>query len=76
MRKRFRVGRVGGQWEPDAGGITRYPLDELAQEVAYVAYHFHWPKDEIEQMSHRERHRWVKEISRINQEINEAANAS
>jgi len=27
-------------------------------------------------MSHRERHGWVREISRINQEINEAANAS
>ena len=25
------------------------------------------------EMSHLERHRWVKEISRINQEINESA---
>lgn len=45
----------------------------MAQEVAYIAYHFHWPKEEIEQMSHLERHRWVEEISRINREINEAA---
>lgn len=51
----------------------RYPLDKLAQEVAYIAYHFHWTKDEIEGLSHLERHRWVKEISSINQEINDAA---
>jgi hypothetical protein len=44
----------------------------LTQEVAYVAYHFHWPKDEIMEMSHLERHNWVKEISRINQEINDS----
>jgi hypothetical protein len=52
---------------------VRYPLDKLAQEVAYIAYHFHWTKDEIERLSHLERHRWVKEISSINQEINDAA---
>jgi hypothetical protein len=52
---------------------VRYPLDKLAQEVAYIAYHFHWTKDEIEALSHLERHRWVKEISAINQEINDAA---
>ena len=51
----------------------RYPLGQLAQEVAYIAYHFHWPKEEITEMSHRERLRWVEEISRINQEINESA---
>jgi hypothetical protein len=27
------------------------------------------------EMSHLERHRWVKEISRINQEINESASS-
>ena len=49
----------------------RYPLDRLAQEVAYVAYHFHWSKDEIAEMSHLERNRWVSEIARINREIAE-----
>lgn len=51
----------------------RYPPEQMAQEVAYIAYHFHWPKEEITEMSHLERQRWVKEISRINQEINESA---
>ena len=30
-------------------------------------------KDEIMEMPHLERHRWAKEISNINQEINDAA---
>jgi hypothetical protein len=51
---------------------VRYPLEQLPQEVAYIAYHFHWSKEEIMEMSHLERHRWVKEIARINQEINES----
>ena len=53
--------------------MTRYPLEQIAQEVAYIAYHFHWSKDEILEMSHRERNAWVKEVSRINQQINEAS---
>jgi hypothetical protein len=51
--------------------VTRYPLESMTQEVAYIAYHFHWPREEILEMSHLERHRWVQEIARINQQINE-----
>lgn len=47
-----------------------YPLEKLYQEVAYVAYHFHWPLDEILDMEHKERRVWVEEISNINREIN------
>jgi hypothetical protein len=50
---------------------VRYPPEQLSREVAYIAYHFHWPKEEIVEMSHLERHGWVREISRINQEINQ-----
>jgi len=53
------------------GGITIYPLDRLYQEVAYIAYHFHWPYMEVMEMDHRERHRWVDEIARINTRLNE-----
>jgi hypothetical protein len=73
VRERVRGRRVGTTGSRAAGGVARYPLGQLAQEVAYIAYHFHWPKDEIERMSHLERHRWVEEISRINREINESA---
>ena len=52
--------------------MISYPLDRLYQEVAYVAYHFHWSYDAILEMEHAERHAWVKEISGINKEINES----
>jgi hypothetical protein len=50
-----------------------YPLERLSEEVAYIAYHFHWPHDHILSMEHQDRHLWVSEIARINRRINEAA---
>ena len=29
------------------GGILGYPLDQLYEEVAFIAYHFHWPHDDV-----------------------------
>jgi hypothetical protein len=52
------------------GGVVGYPLKALYEEVAFVAYHFHWPPDQILSLGHAERRRWVQEISRINQRIN------
>ena len=53
------------------GGITGYPLDRLYEEVAFIAYHFHWSNEDIMNMEHRERQRWVMEISNINQKLSE-----
>ncbi len=52
------------------GGIVGYPLDQLHEEVAYLAYHFHWPLDMILSLEHADRRRWVEEISKINQRLN------
>ena len=52
--------------------ISTYPHDQLWQEVAYIAYHFHWPLDVILDMEHEERHIWLRQIARINKDINEA----
>jgi hypothetical protein len=49
-----------------------YPLDKLYQEIAYIAYHFHWSLDDILEMEHRERHIWIREIAEINKEINKS----
>jgi len=49
--------------------MISYPLDKLYEEVAFIAYHFHWPFEEIMNMEHRERQKWVEEISRINQRL-------
>ncbi len=52
-----------------------YAADRLYEEVAYVAYHFHWPLEEIMALDHRERRQWVAEIEKLNREANEAAEA-
>ena len=49
--------------------MTRYPSQALYEEVAFIAYHFHWPLDNILQLEHAERHRWVEEISKINRKL-------
>jgi len=43
----------------------------LFEEVAYIAYHFHWPCDQILGLEHRDRQRWVSEIGKINQRLND-----
>ena len=48
-----------------------YPLRQLYEEMAFIAYHFHWPPAELAAMEHRERRRWCREISAINVKIDE-----
>jgi uncharacterized protein DUF6760 len=50
-----------------------YPSDRLFEEVAFLAYYVHWPHDEILRLEHRERQRWVAEVARINERLNEEA---
>ena len=52
-----------------SGGVIGYPLDEVYREVAFIAYHFHWPHDDTMNMEHRERRKWVAQISDINRRI-------
>jgi hypothetical protein len=42
-----------------------YATDRLYQEIAYVAYHFHWPLGELLDLEHPERRRYVSEIESI-----------
>ncbi len=53
------------------GGIVGYPLDSLFEEVAFVAYHFHWDLDLILGLTHGDRQRFIEEISAINRQMNE-----
>ena len=48
-----------------------YGEERLFEELAYVAYHFHWPLDEIVDLEHPLRQRFVDEIGRINRRIAE-----
>jgi len=52
------------------GGIVSYPLESIFKEVAFIAYHFHWDRETVLEMTHKERHIWVKQISAINEKIN------
>ena len=49
-----------------------YPLKALYEEVAFVAYHFHWSPEAILSLEHADRRRWVEEISAVNRHMNES----
>jgi uncharacterized protein DUF6760 len=55
------------------GGVVGYPLDDLYEEVAFVAYHFHWPLKDILDLEHGDRQRFIEEISAINKEMSQQA---
>lgn len=54
------------------GGVVRkgYSIEKLYEEMAFIAYYFHWTRSEIMNMEHKERAQWCKSISDINQKIN------
>jgi hypothetical protein len=47
-----------------------YPLDRLYEEVAFLAYYFHWDYQTVLNIEHRERQRWCEELSKINKKLN------
>ena len=51
--------------------MTTYASDRMYEEIAYVAYHLHWPLDEILDLEHPLRQRFVEEIGRINRRLAE-----
>ncbi len=62
--------RRGDRGRP-GGGVLTYAADRLFEEVAYVAYHFHWSMDAILDLEHPDRQRFVGEIARINRRLTE-----
>ena len=48
-----------------------YATGRLHEEVAYVAYHFHWTFDDILDLEHPLRRQYVEEIARINKRMSE-----
>ena len=48
-----------------------YGTDRVYEEVAYVAYHFHWPLDDILDLEHTQRRRYAREIAAINVRLSE-----
>lgn len=67
LREDLRSGGGAG------GGVLGYLPDQLFQEVAYLAYYFHWPYGQIMDMNHQERLLWVDQVARINKRLNESS---
>ncbi|MDO8673627.1 MAG: hypothetical protein Q7O66_19635 [Dehalococcoidia bacterium] len=49
-----------------------YPLDQLYEEMAYIAYYLHWPYEDILNLEHAERRRWAEEVAKINERLSES----
>lgn len=47
-----------------------YATERLYEEVAYVAFHFHWPLADILDLEHPDRRRYVAQIAALNRRIN------
>jgi hypothetical protein len=42
----------------------------MYEELAFVAYYFHWSHEEIMNLDHRTRRKWCDEITIINRKLN------
>ena len=63
-----RRGCLGGT----PGGIATYASDRLYAEVAYLAYYLHWTRDDILDLEHLERQRFVAEVAALNTRIQQS----
>ncbi|MGH9129655.1 MAG: DUF6760 family protein [Acidimicrobiales bacterium] len=45
--------------------------DRLYEELSYLAYHFHWSRDDMLDLEHPVRRRFVTEIGKINRRLSE-----
>ena len=44
----------------------------MLEEVAYIAYYFHWQLDDILELEHQDRRLWAERIANINRQLSEA----
>jgi len=51
--------------------ISTYPAEKIYEEAAFIAYYLHWSHDEIMSLSHMDRLKWCKEVSKINSKLNQ-----
>jgi len=59
--------KVLGEVCAAGGSLSRLPV-EVYREAADLAYHFHWQRKDIMEMTMKERRIWLAEISRIHKE--------
>jgi hypothetical protein len=44
----------------------------LREEMAFIAYHFHWSASDLFNLEHAERRHWCRAISTINRQMDGA----
>jgi hypothetical protein len=42
-----------------------YATDRVHEEIAYIAYHFHWSLEDILDLEHRDRRRYAEQIATL-----------
>ncbi|MER7789720.1 MULTISPECIES: DUF6760 family protein [unclassified Streptomyces] len=42
-----------------------YAADRIHEEIAYIAYHFHWSLEDLLDLEHRDRRRYAQEIAAL-----------
>jgi transcriptional antiterminator len=42
-----------------------YATDRIHEEIAYIAYHFHWSLEDILDLEHRDRRRYSEQIATL-----------
>jgi hypothetical protein len=52
--------------------LRAYPPQMLREEMAFIAYHFHWSSSDLFNLEHAERRHWCKAISAINRQMDGA----
>lgn len=53
-----------------------YPESALWNEIAYLAYHLHWPLDQLLDLEHPDRARMVELVAGLNERAWEALDAA
>lgn len=48
-----------------AGGVIGYPLDWVYHEVAWLGTRVHWTFDELLNLDHRARARWIRALRQL-----------
>jgi hypothetical protein len=56
--------------------MLRYPAEAIWQEIAYLAYHLHWPLSELLDLEHLDRVRLVRSVAGMNARAWEAVRDS
>jgi hypothetical protein len=52
--------------------LPRLALDDLWDEIAYLAYHLHWDLDALLDLEHGDRQRMVEAVANLNERAWEA----